>query len=194
MRALNYIEIRTLVRSRSIDIDINKNVFNHPLYSKLQINNIDHNIKERAFNNSFIKVSDYSYDSNYSDALRELSVIKSHVILRPKKSYESIRNKTGISLYLTKFLNFFRNISHVRVKPYQIVNVPLMVNIIEGSTLPELSFNLSEEFIEKGLKVINTNASSREFDDTTVSIYNSSSKSISIKDLSYIGDIRIIVR
>lgn len=194
MRALNYIEIRTLVRSNSIGIDINSNVFNHPLYNRLDVSEIDYNIKQRAFNNSFMTISDYSYDSTLTPKLKELQFIKGHAITRPKKDYINTRFLNGFKLIYSKFKNFLRQTSKIRIRPYQTVSIPLMINIIEGVTLPELIFNLNDELVKKGLKVININCSLTENEETSVSVYNSSNKFINIKDLEYIGEIRLIIR
>ena len=193
MRPLNYMEIRTLVRSGAIGIDLNIDAFKHPLYSRLSIVEIDFSLKERAFQDCFNKVSDLSFNPMYRDELNTKLDIKVHVITQPKVDYVPVRGVTGFQLYWSRFLNYLAHRPRIKIKPSTSVVVPLIVNFIEGREIPKMSWVLEKNLVQQGLTCTQVIPAGKDNgSNTTVLLYNSSAKPIYIDDLSYLGDLRLL--
>lgn len=194
MRSLNYLEIRTNVRSGVYSIDLNKNLYSHPFYSCLTISEIDHGVKNLAFMGHFLKISSSSANPANNELLQSLKEINVCVILNPSKPYEPIQNLSKTKKFISKCKNYLRHRPRVVIKPYQTLVLPITISFIHGSTIPELSLQLLPELSSKGLICSGIFPSNTKEEVTYVSIHNSSSHKLSINDLDTLGTISIIQR
>lgn len=192
MRYLNYNEIRTLVRSKQIYIDINPTIFYHPYYNQANISDLDFQVKDRAFHNHFLKISDSSYNPAYFDILNNQYGIKVHAVLRPRAPFLDIKGKTFPYLFFVNFMNFVYQVDSIAIKPGSSVTIPLTLRILEGLKIPEIRVKLNENLIEKGLVCVNVIHSQSSTTNTHLVIANTSTKTIRIKDLEELGQLYFV--
>jgi hypothetical protein len=194
MRILNYLEIRTFVRSGSFNIDLNQNLYQHPFYAHLNIADIDSGVKHLAFMGHFTKISSASANPANNELLKELKEINVCAILNPAKPYENIRNVPKFKRFVGRCKNYLRHRPRVTIKPYQTVVLPLNISFIHGIHVPEVSLQLDEKLSSIGLVSTGIFPSANKTLTTYVSLHNSSSKTIVLKDLIPLGKVSILQR
>ncbi|BDH16485.1 MAG: hypothetical protein [Bacteriophage sp.] len=192
MRYLNYTEIRTLVKSGKISIDLNNNVFSHPYYMEANISDLDFELKNRAFNGDFLKITDSSFNPAYKDLLENRKSLKIHLITTPINPYINIRELKGLNKIISKFKNYFWHNDSIKIKPKNTAVLPISINIIENLKIPEVNVKLSEELLKQGLVLVSIKPSFNSSINTYIVVFNTSNKPIMVNDLSYLGELFFI--
>ena len=193
MKPINYMDIRVLCRSGAIGLDLNPNIFNHPYYGHLPIADADQKLKQYAFMDSFHKISDRSFSTEYLPELQSKTAIRVCAVFLPTDDFISIRGVKGFRLIWNRFLNYLHHRDKMTIRPGKILVVPLSIQISEGTVVPHLDLLLTPEMVKKGLSVIKvTPGNSTNNSQTTVTLINSSRNTAVLDDLCKLGELRLM--
>lgn len=192
MKILNFLEIRTLVRSNRIGIDINSNLYNHPRYKKVDIGLIDSRITNYSFSEKFVELVSVSLHDNRITDLLSLSSIKVRCILHPKRPYTNNRNTSGLKWLFNDIRNHFAQTPYVTIKPNETFAIPLSITISEKTNVPLSRISLSDELADLGLVSLNVIPAANGQKYSYAVLFNSSRSNVTIKDLAYIGELQIL--
>lgn len=187
----NYLELRNLVRSSAIIIDLNDTIFKHPYLNLKPIADLDLQEKEKIFDGQFYKISDYSFNPLHKESLSEMYDMNAYVVYNPKLTFNDVRNTSGFQKLWYRILNYFSHVDKLTVAPQGTIVIPLTVKIIEGTTIPKLDLTLKEELLDK-LVVVKVVHSKSKDSNTYAILYNVTQTSIDIEDLSYIGKLKLL--
>lgn len=193
MKPINFMDVRVMCRSGAIGIDLNSHIFNHPYYSHIPIAELDNKLKELAFNNSFHKLSDRSFNPEFVKELQSQSAIQVCAVFYPTADFVSTRGLKGFRLMWHKFLNYLHHRDKMIIRPGKILVVPLSIQINEGIEVPRLDLLLPPELVKQGLSVLKvTPGSKTNNSETTVTLINGSRTSAVLDDLCKLGELRLM--